>query len=256
MEKQCLIIMPISDQEGYAKGHFSRVYQYIIVPACRMAGFNPLRADSPAFNESVLDVMRAVVDSDIAICDLSAKNLNALYGYAMRQGLNLPVILIRDSKTKMMEWGEVEYDESLRIDTVQTEIETLGDALKNAFANKLETNSLLHRLGIGAAELAEKQSIPVEADATMVAEEEPAEKKEKSLPIISPLPDFVGDPITRQEEIDKLKVGDFLFHMNYGKGEIRAIRKMAKDKMADFRFETGTKILILITSGIFRKIKA
>jgi hypothetical protein len=34
MDKKCFIIMPISDQEGYEKGHFSRVYKHLIKPAC------------------------------------------------------------------------------------------------------------------------------------------------------------------------------------------------------------------------------
>lgn len=33
--KKCFVIMPISDVDGYPKGHFNRVYDYIIVPACK-----------------------------------------------------------------------------------------------------------------------------------------------------------------------------------------------------------------------------
>ena len=37
-------MMPVGDQEGYPKGHFNRVYDYIIVPACKHEGkrFLPL----------------------------------------------------------------------------------------------------------------------------------------------------------------------------------------------------------------------
>lgn len=34
-KKKCFVIMPISDVDGYPKGHFNRVYDYIIVPACK-----------------------------------------------------------------------------------------------------------------------------------------------------------------------------------------------------------------------------
>jgi len=37
--------MPISDPEGYDKGHFKRVYEDLIKPACRSAGYDPIRAD-------------------------------------------------------------------------------------------------------------------------------------------------------------------------------------------------------------------
>lgn len=33
-KKKCFVIMPISDIEGYPKGHFDRVFRHIIIPAC------------------------------------------------------------------------------------------------------------------------------------------------------------------------------------------------------------------------------
>jgi len=43
--KSCFVALPISDQDGYAPGHFRLVFDYIIAPACRKAGFTPVRAD-------------------------------------------------------------------------------------------------------------------------------------------------------------------------------------------------------------------
>ena len=37
--KTCFVIMPISDVDGYEKGHFIRVYDYLIKPACEIAGY-------------------------------------------------------------------------------------------------------------------------------------------------------------------------------------------------------------------------
>ncbi|WP_299156375.1 hypothetical protein, partial [uncultured Christiangramia sp.] len=45
MKKTCFVIMPISDSSNYEKGHFERVYDFIIKPACISAGFEPVRAD-------------------------------------------------------------------------------------------------------------------------------------------------------------------------------------------------------------------
>ena len=241
--------MPTSDPDGYAQGHFSRVYQYIIVPACRAAGFSPVRADDPAANDTAMDIIKNMIESDMVICDLSSKNANALYALAIRQSINLPVTLIKDVKTRIsfniQEYDHVEYDDSLRIDTVQMETEALGNTLKRTFANKAATNSLLSKLDIGSAQSTDTSNTFVQ--------EEP--KKESHLPVISPLPGYVGDPITQPEEIDKLKVGDSIFHMNYGKGDIASIKKMGKDKMAEFQFESGSKMLVLVTSGVLRKIK-
>lgn len=253
MEKKCLVIMPTSDPDGYAQGHFNRVYQYIIVPACKSAGFVPMRIDDPTVIGSPPDVMKTIIDTDIAICDLSSNNVHSLYGFTIRYAINLPVTLIKDTKTRLTidvnEFGAVEYDESLRIDTVQNEIEILGNALKNTFANKMQVNSLLNRLQIGSSQAAATRSISESID------EQTIEKKESSLPVISPLPSYVGEAIT-QSEIDRLKVGDFLFHINYGKGEIMTLSKMAKDKVAKVQFDSGSKMLVLMTSGIWRTINS
>lgn len=259
MEKRCFIIMPVGDPDGYAQGHFSRVYQYIIVPACRLAGFSPLRADGPEL-DSPLDIIKTIIESDVAICDISSNNSAALYGFAIRQASSLPVTLIKDLKTNTIanipEFDVVQYDESLRIDTVQTEIETLSEALKKNFANKAVGDSLISRLNIGAAQSdasinAETDNTPLSSTDTVAHDE--AQQKEH-LPVISPLPDYVGNPVT-QEEIDWLKVGASIFHMNYGKGEILTISKMPKGRIAKIQFESGPKLLVLETSGIFRKIK-
>jgi hypothetical protein len=252
MENKCLIIMPTSEPEGYASGHFGRVYDYILLPGCRAAGFWPERADNP--NDSPADIIKNILESDIAICDMSSNSTSVLYAFAIRQALNLPVVLVKDGRTNLSfyskDFNEVEYDDSLRIDTVQKATQAIGDALKVAFYNKGERNTLLTRLGI---DFTKKAVVPV---ATFVPEPlvEPPTHKEPALPVISPLPSYVGEPFT-EEEIEKLKIGAFLFHMNYGKGEIKTLKKVGKDSMAGIQFESGQKILVLNASGILRKIE-
>ena len=254
MQKRCFIIIPTSEPEGYAQGHFNRVYDYIIVPACRLAGFSPERADNMGVLESPADIIKSITDSDIAVCDLSSKNKNSLYGIAIRYSLNLPLVLVKDMKTPILfdivDFTVVDYDESLRIDTVQNEVELLRQNLEKAYANKKETNPLLTRLGIGpgSTKIIEETNI-AEAE----SEAEKPEPKPAPLPIISPLPDYVGDPLT-DEDIEKIKKGDVIFHMNHGRGEINTLKKTGKDKIANIEFESGPKILVLGTSGFFRKV--
>ena len=38
---KCFVIMPISDQGEYPKGHFSKVYEQIFKPAILEAGYEP-----------------------------------------------------------------------------------------------------------------------------------------------------------------------------------------------------------------------
>ena len=261
MDNRCYIIMPPGEPSGYPQGHFNRVYDYVIVPACRAAGYWPTRAGSVKYENSV-DVVKDIVDSEIVLCDLSANNADALYGLAVRQSLDLPVTLIKDLKTIVIfganDFGMLEYDESLRIDTVQREVENLGEALKKAVETKKERHQLLNRLSIGlakvepAATLADDELNPTHASTDETVHEEP-KAKEPSLSKISPLPDYVGDPMT-ENEIGKLKAGDFLFHLHYGKGKVNFTKNTGKDKLTSIQFDSGTKLLVVVTSDFFRKI--
>ncbi len=261
MENRCFIIMPSGEPSGYAQGHFNRVYDYVIVPACRAAGYWPTRADSAA-QDNTMDVVKNMIDSEIVLCDLSANNSNALYGFAVRHALDLPVALVKDTKTFILfdthDVGLVEYDESLRIDTVQKAIEVLSEALKKAVETKKERHQLLSRLSIGLPQVAAQAMVDTEitlssAPTDQVVNEEEPKAKEPRLPKISPLPDYVGDPFT-EEEIDKLKAGDFLFHLNYGKGKVNFIKNTGKDKLTSIQFESGPKLLVVGVSDYFRKI--
>ena len=98
MDNRCFIIMPTGEPNGYAQGHFNRVYDYIIVPACRAAGYWPARSGTVKY-ENPLDAVKDIVDSAVVLCDLSANNTDGLYGLAVRQSLDLPVVSVKDLKT-------------------------------------------------------------------------------------------------------------------------------------------------------------
>lgn len=155
---KCFIIMPISDQESYEKGHFSRVYQHLIKPACESAGFEAVRADDEIkTNYIVVDIIKKILDSDIVICDLSAKNPNVLYELGIRQAFNKKSILIKDKKTNrifdIQGIRTIDYDENLRIDEVQKGISLISKTLKETYESDInEINSLIQLLSISPAE--------------------------------------------------------------------------------------------------------
>lgn len=157
--KTCFVIMPISDQEGYEKGHFTRVYKHLIIPACEKAGFKPIRADDEVkTNYIVIDIIKKILDSDIVICDLSAKNANVLYELGIRQAFNKKSVLIKDNKTSrifdIQGLRTIEYDNNLRIDEVQKNIDTISSSLlKTASSSDYEVNSLIQLLSIKPAEI-------------------------------------------------------------------------------------------------------
>jgi len=145
--------MPISDSENYTPGHFGRVYEHIIRPACEQAGFTPIRADEiMSTNYNALDIIKHIISTEMAICDLSSRNPNVLYELGIRQAFNLPVTLVKDTKTNrvfdIQGFRDIEYDETLRIDNVQVTVDELSEVIKNTYNNTNEVNSLVSLLGI------------------------------------------------------------------------------------------------------------
>ena len=69
--KECFVIMPIADPDGYERGHFKRVYEDIFRSACKAAGFEAVRADDiTQANLIHEDILNRLLKSPMAICDL------------------------------------------------------------------------------------------------------------------------------------------------------------------------------------------
>lgn len=163
--KTCFVIMPISDVDGYEPGHFDRVYNYIIKPACEKAGFAAKRADlTGKTNFIVIDILKQIVNSDMAICDLSSRNSNVFFELGLRQAFNLKTVLIKDIKTPrsfdIAGLRCMDYDENLRVDKVEGVVEQLSKALKDTMeCGGDEVNSLIRLLAVDAAKLPDKVTL-------------------------------------------------------------------------------------------------
>jgi hypothetical protein len=170
----CFVIMPISDIEGYEKGHFTRVFQHLIKPACEKAGFKPIRADDEIItNYIVIDIIRKILESDIVICDLSSTNPNVMYELGIRQSFNKKSVLIKDVKTSrifdIQGLRTIDYDENLRIDEVQKNIENISKTLRETYENeKHEINSIIQLLSIKPAEIT--TSIEISKESSIIIE--------------------------------------------------------------------------------------
>lgn len=160
--KSCFVIMPISDAEGYDPGHFDRVFTHIIKPACEKAGFVANRADkSNKANFIVIDILRQIINSDMAICDLSSRNSNVFFELGLRQAFNLKTVLIKDKKTPrsfdISGLRCIDYDDNLRVDNVESIVEVLAKTLRETQECKdEEVNSLIQLLAVDAAKLPDK----------------------------------------------------------------------------------------------------
>jgi len=186
-QPKCFIIMPIADMPGYETRHFDRVYNHIIKPACIKAGFEPVRADDVTnSNFIVLDILRKIVEYDIAICDLSGRNPNAMYELGLRQAFNKKTVLIKDEKTinpfDVQAFRHVEYDSSLRIDNAYANINSITKALTSTFqADNDEVNSIVQLLKIQPASVGEKTVLSTQDTLIFEAIQEISKKIDSSM---------------------------------------------------------------------------
>lgn len=157
--KTCFVIMPIADHPDYDTGHFTRVYEHLIKPACIAAGYQPIRADdSKASHMIMFDILKKIMDCDMAICDLSSKNANVFYELGLRQAFNKKTILITDGRDKppfdLAGFRYVPYSQSLRVDTVNVEIKLIREMLtETESAPEDDVNSIVKLLKIQPAKI-------------------------------------------------------------------------------------------------------
>ncbi|MEO6520411.1 MAG: hypothetical protein ABIN91_01930 [Mucilaginibacter sp.] len=250
--RKCFIIMPISDHKDYPVGHFLRVYEHIIKPACELSGFEPIRADDvKSTNLIALDIVKQIIECDMAICDLSSRNPNVLYEVGIRQAFNLPVTFIKDYRTErifdIQGFRDVAYDETLRIDTVEQEIIELSETMQNTFQNKHEINSLIGLLGIEPAKISTTKityetelilstlqlidSRIAKLELTKTSLNDTREKTRRSH--FEPV-NLDGLKIIALDELNKLKIGDVVIHKIFGEGVIVNTEYANTDKLQLF----------------------
>lgn len=130
----CFVIMPIADPDGYDKGHFTKVYEDIFKPACDAAGYKPVRADEVKQTNLIhLDILQKLIESPMAICDLSSRNPNVLFELGLRQAFDKPTVLVQEVGTaKIFDIAPLRYTEyrrELRYRDVLEDQSTISQAL-------------------------------------------------------------------------------------------------------------------------------
>jgi len=100
MDKTCFVIMPIGELPMYPTDHFKHVYEDLFSPAILEAGYLPKRADDVKASSLIqVNVIRDIINSPMAICDLSTRNPNVLFELGLRQAFDLPVVLVQEENT-------------------------------------------------------------------------------------------------------------------------------------------------------------
>jgi hypothetical protein len=156
--KDCFVIMPISDSDSHDNGHFTRVYEDIIKPAITNSGFKPTRADEVKETNFIhLDILQKLIDAPIAICDLSSRNPNVLFELGIRQAFDKPVVLIQEEGTpKIFDIGPLrylEYSKNMKYHDVLKTQEDLKEAIiatKSAEGEHGNINSIVRLMALSS----------------------------------------------------------------------------------------------------------
>lgn len=152
----CFILMPISDPDGYEKGHFKRVYEDIFKPACEKAGYKAVRADEVRQANLIhLDILQKLIESPMALCDLSSRNPNALFELGLRQAFDKPVVLVQEVGTPpifdIAPLRYVEYRQQLQYHEVLEDQKSIADAIeatREDYATGKGVNSIVKLLSL------------------------------------------------------------------------------------------------------------
>lgn len=155
-QQECFIIMPISDHVDYEKGHFKRVYEDIIIPACEKSDYKAVRADEVKQTDIIhLSILKKIIEAPMAICDLSTRNPNVLFELGLRQAFDKPVVLIQEKGTERIFDVSIlrayDYCKELRYNEVLKDQDTIAKMLKGtekAFVTGEGFNSVIKLLGL------------------------------------------------------------------------------------------------------------
>ncbi|MDE1495723.1 hypothetical protein KKJ25_12390 [Xenorhabdus bovienii] len=95
----CGIIMPISDNEGYPKGHWKDVLT-ILENAAIGAGFEAKLVSAEGATGVIQKrIVQNIYSNPIVICDISSRNANVMLELGMRLAFDKPTIIVKDNKT-------------------------------------------------------------------------------------------------------------------------------------------------------------
>lgn len=161
---QCFVIMPIGELDTYPKDHFKQVYEDLLCPAIQEAGYEPKRADDDKSSSMIqVSIIRDIIESPMAVCDLSTRNPNVLFELGVRQAFDLPVVLVQEKDTPRIfdisTINTVDYRKNLIYREVIEDRKKIIDAIKETKDNKKGINSIIKLLNLGKAQINERNTL-------------------------------------------------------------------------------------------------
>lgn len=133
-EPSCGLIMPISAIDGCPAEHWAEVKAVVIesVESIQKPRFT-VRLVSDADETGVIQkrIVQNVYNSEIVVCDVSAKNPNVMFELGLRLAFDKPTVIIKDDKTDYsFDTGVIEhvtYPRDLRFTKIVDFKNTLAD---------------------------------------------------------------------------------------------------------------------------------
>ena len=110
-----------------------------------------IRADETKNTNLIqLDILKRIIETPIAVCDMSSKNPNVFYELGMRQAFDMPTVLIKDESTNapfdISGLRYVTYNKAMKHRDVIEAIQELTECIHDTYAkkdDKTEINSLI-----------------------------------------------------------------------------------------------------------------
>ena len=89
------------------------MYEDLFKVACNKSGFKAVRADEVKQTYLIhLDIFQKLIESPMAICDLSNRNPNVLFELGLRQAFDKPTVLVQQCETpKIFDISPLRYTE-------------------------------------------------------------------------------------------------------------------------------------------------
>lgn len=98
-KRTCGLIMPISAIDGCDEAHWEEV-RSIITDALSEENFDvKLVSDADEVGIIQQRIVRNLYDSEVIVCDVSAKNPNVMFELGMRLAFDKPTVVIKDNET-------------------------------------------------------------------------------------------------------------------------------------------------------------
>lgn len=258
----CFVLMPIADVIDYDTGHFGRVYEHLLKPAILAAGYVPVRADDTVKTDYiVVGIIQKIVESAMVVCDFSSRNPNVMYELGIRHAFNKSVVLVKDRKTEkifdIQGLRYTEYDETLRIDSVNKDISKINSAIRETAEGGPEAmNSIVQLAGIKTAEAPKNQTISADTGLILSA----ISVFDKRLEMVEQMERRTSRDIAFRDykrSVNFLSTGDVLI-LNNGRaarrGGVLFVHGHAIGQLLDWNLEKG-HVEVKGTDGVNKLIK-